>query len=358
MKNSLEATRMSVLDKLRAEEAEMERRMKGEEGNPSEEEIEATPTGEVENNDDDTFVEGDETFTEDGDDDGEGSAEATTQEPKAKPEAKPNQQQRVSWKKRYATYKASTDSTIYGLRQELASVKSELADKYDEIDELSKEISELKKNVSAGKDPFEGVISPEDREIIGDEAVDVIKKIIDSKPEDPRVTEMQKEIERYRKEKTESLRREQEKLKRESQSQFKDKLLAKVKNFETVDSDPEFHSYLQEIDEDSGVPRGKLFAAAVASRDVKGTARFYLDFESLKPKTREEILSSKVSPKGSNHSVVDDSGSKNKKTYKISEYEKFMTDLTKGKYRGREKEAKQIEASFDRALQEGRVVEG
>jgi hypothetical protein len=44
------------------------------------------------------------------------------------------------------------------------------------------------------------------------------------------------------------------------------------------------------------------------------------------------------------------------KTYKESEVQKFYADVTRGAYKGREKEAEALEAEYDLALNEGRII--
>lgn len=350
------------LERLKREEEEAEKAMFG----SGEEDLsdKETPSPDDEGSDDVEDNENDEsnsfthestkvtTQSEDTDDD-----EDDSDEDDESTQSKPTKKPRVSWKKRFASYKATTDSTIYSLRQELASTKSELADAYDSVDEMKKELASIKRQLTSSKDPYEGLVSDEDKELLGEEAINVIKKLASKKEEDPRIAQLQEELEELRKEKKKALKREQENFQVESQNKLKTGLLKLVPNFERIDMDPDFHKYLQGVDEDSGIPRSKLFASAVTSRDVKGTARFYLDFNSLKPKTREEILSSKVKPTGSGASSTDDSGNKGKKKmYHYQEYSKFMDDIGRGKYRGKEDEKKKWLAIYDRALEEGRMI--
>lgn len=326
---------MSKLDELKAEELELDRMMfGGGEEKPGEKPGEApAPSPEFE----------DEPLE---------SAEATAQAP-SRPETP--KKTRTSWKQRYTNYKASTDATLYQLRQDLAVIKAELADVYEERDKEKNNTLALQAELRKNKDPYEGVITDEDREIIGEEAVDVIKRVMDSKKEDPRLSELQKEVEEYKKDKLRKLRLDQENMRTQSQESLRDGLTKLVSNFESVDNDPKFNIYLSQVDEVSGIPRKDLFAAAVNARDIKGAARFYEDFNSLRPKTREEILAGKVSPSGGG-ATNSDSQQGGPKLHKFSDWSKFMDRVTKGHFKSSPKEKSRLTAMYDKAMAEGRMI--
>lgn len=355
---------MGILEKMRQEEAEMEKQIFGGEETPSGEEPEAPSPGESEENVDLTDLEEDNgevdfstTFDVD-DPSGQETDQDTDEEYESNtqgdPEPKPKQQ-RVSWKKRYSNYKAKTDSTIYNLRQELAETKNELADAYDSLDNLKKEMSQIRRDFESKRDPFEGIVSEEDKELLGEEAIEVIKKLATKKEADPRIELLEKELAEYKRERNKLLRKERDAFTAQSQSEFKTRLNKVVPSLETIDYDPKFHEFLKGIDEDSGVPRSQLFANAVKARDVKSTARFYLDFNSNKPKSKEEYLSSKVKPTGGGSSAPSGTGKK-QRMIPFSEYSKYMDDVGMGKYKGDKDTKAKLDAMYDKAIAEGRII--
>lgn len=346
---------MSQLDKLKEQEAELESLFYGEkEDNPSKEDDQTTDQDEIEatSQDDETeqglsFEESTEVITQDDD-------ETESEEDPVKPKRKG-----VSWKKRFTSYKASTDATIHSLRMEVAKYKSDLADAYDARNEAIREFNAFKKSIEDAKDPYDGIITAEDRELLGEEELEIIKKITkaNKQGDNSKVEALEAEVQNLRKQASDNMRKEKEDLSRMADERFRAGLEKAVDNFNEYDTDPNFVEWLNEIDIHSGEPRMKSFNIAVSNRDILGTAHFFNAYVAQKPKTKEEILSSKVKPVGSTGVASDTSINKgDKNVYSLKDYENFMTDVTRGKYKGREQEAKKIEARYDKAFYEGRIV--
>jgi hypothetical protein len=135
---------------------------------------------------------------------------------------------------------------------------------------------------------------------------------------------------------------------------LKTKLTSIVPNWSSIDTEPGFSKYLQEVDPISGNIRMNFFEKAIFNEDVVRVADFYKDYNSRKPKSREEILSRKVgvSGSGASESTVD-SADNQKKIYSIEEYSKIMDAISRGKYD--KKTAKIIEKRLDQAIMDGRV---
>lgn len=269
-------------------------------------------------------------------------------------------QVRTSWKKRFTSYKASTDQTIHQLRQEIARRKDEEEDLKEQVRTLSQQIISMRKEEKKSPEFLEDLVSKEEAELLGPEAVAVLKKfaakMVDKTQDNPEVNELHKELAELREErKREKKRREEEEQRLDIQA-FKEKLVRAVPDFDDIDPDPKFGEYLEGIDDASGMPRRSLYVTAIHGRDVLGVARFYNDFRKTKPKSRNEILEEGVSPEGrAAESVQLDDRRESKKRYHIADYEKLMDDYTKGIYKGREDEFKRIEKRFDKAFVEGRV---
>ena len=138
---------------------------------------------------------------------------------------------------------------------------------------------------------------------------------------------------------------------------FRQRLVAAIQDFEVIDLDQNFGEYLKGVDTASQMPRLHLYRQAIQSRDVLGVARFYNEYRETRPKSPEEFLEEQVVPEGDAAGPVSPEVNSNagKKRYHISEYESFMDDRTKGKWRGREKEAIKLEKMFDKAFMEDRM---
>lgn len=341
------------LAKLRSEEAELERKYYGkqEEENPKSKETKAPPQ-EVE----EESVKK-ETITTSFDDNDE------LPEVQDQSEEESEKKERVSWKKRYTSYKASTDETIHKLRLEVANLREAMLNKEEKTLAAQKENAKLKMEIERAKGDREEetIFSQEDEDILGPEAIAIMKKAMKaktgSKEESERIKLLEEQLELLRKKEIEAARQRREELAGQSMTRVKEKLTQVFPQWEQVDKDPKFSEYIKGIDELSGSTRQTLFTKALDSRDVGRLASFYKDFYKLtNPKGSKDILESMITPTGSNVSNVNPDSNR-KKNYSMKDYIRFMDDVSKGRFRGREREARQIEQRFDKALMEGRMVE-
>lgn len=277
-------------------------------------------------------------------------------EQEAEPFPKP--QQRTSWKQRYANYKASTDNTIYNLRKDNAALKLDVDNLQESMNDFRKKMKEEARAKVSSEDPFKDVFTQEDVDVLGPEAIEVMKRALNTTRQttptnNEELDELKAEMNKLKQDRRKSMEKEAASLEEETFDKFKVSLSKIVPTWTQIDVDPKFAEFIKGVDEYSGLPRKELFARSVHSRDARRTALFYEDYMKLMPKTKEQILSSKVTPTGSTSSSPPDS--RVPKSYSINDYESFMSDYAKGKYRGREKEAQILEAKFDRAFQEGRL---
>ncbi len=248
-------------------------------------------------------------------------------------ESKPK---RVSWKKRYSTYKASSDATIYQLRQELAQSTLIVSELRDQVDELRKV------QLEANPDQFRSAFSEEDVNIFGEEALQSMQKATESI-----VAPIKQELEDTRKK---LKAREQADIQSQSVSAkqiFITKLANLVPDYEEIDVDPAFAKWVQLPDPASGFQRLHLFKTAEANGDVGRVAGFMTQFKEEtqgKPDPLETHITPTTSAKAS-------APTRNESTQMTQAYiDKFYNDAAKGLYKGREKLAQEIEAKIDKAL--------
>lgn len=335
-----------IVEKLREEEKAAEELMFGTGEDPSKE---ALPT------DDDSQELEFEVAHEDPTDD-QGVPEEIDPTP-----AQPERKQRTNWKKRFTNYKATTDDTISSLRKDLAALNVKVQEQSAALTKLRRENYELSIAHSSKKeeDDFEDIFSQEDRDLIGTEAIDIIKKAVKAGQVNKTDTQdaLREEIAELKAERVRLAKKEQQELEDASFKELQRKLRTIVPDWEVIDVQPQFVEYLREKDTYSTKSRGDLLAIAIRTGDVANVARFYKDFKALQPASREEVLSNRVTPEGGAGAGldIDENGKAHQKIYSINEYNIFMDSITKGEWKGREKEAKKIEAIYDRAFMEGRL---
>lgn len=257
---------------------------------------------------------------------------------------------RTSWKKRYTNYKTSTDQKLFQLRRENADLSERVARLTAKQEELLVAI----KNTKKPEDTFRGAITPEDEELLGTEAIDVMKRATDAATAD-----LKAELEQLRRDKVDRARREAEVARESSTADLMSRLDNVVEGWQDIDEDPKFGNYLDQVDPLSGLTRKVLFGNSISAGDVEGVARFYRGYADTLPPTRESILERKVAPIGEGAgTTVDETINPRVKTYSISEYENVYESLNKGDYKSQAEKKQLLEraALLDKAFIEGRIT--
>lgn len=258
---------------------------------------------------------------------------------------------RASWKARFSSYKAATDKTISNLRKENQLLLSNIKEAREKIDTLSEKVATL---LSKDEDMFSGVVTSEDIEMIGPEAIDVVKKTTKKATENA-VSPLIKEIERL---KEKERRRDQnildEKIKADYGSFLKE-LGVLVPDYATIDKDPKFKSFLEEYDPQTGEKRVDIFRRSEDYLDAPRIAEFFLDFKDSLPKSKRSILEENITPEGSHSGRNQVTTNLEKESFSQAEVDKFFSDYSKGLYKNKEKEANLIEARITKAYMSGNI---
>lgn len=152
---------------------------------------------------------------------------------------------------------------------------------------------------------------------------------------------------------------------RNTAEQFWSRLGQAVPNWQDVNKDPDFHTWLLQIDPLTGVTRQQHLEEAQDNYDSGRVAAFFNAYTSLKGDNSQNTnaqsnrsaseLEKQVAP-GRSRSTQTAAGSSEPKTYTRAQIEKFYSDVQKGKYRGREKERDRTERDIFAAQQDGRIV--
>jgi len=260
-------------------------------------------------------------------------------EPDQKPSEQPAaQQQEHDWQKRFIGYKTKMDQEVHLLRQQLNT--------------SSKLLEDAKKQLDANKpDPFHGAVTDDDLSKIDPDATDVVKKLISSAV-NRATAPLQARLDAFesgqKKAQEETARGQVE----EAKLDFHSRMLAKKKNYQQIDDNLQFQSWLQDIDQDTGRIRINLYLSAAERGDVVRVAELQSQWEKETAKPTNP-LENKVEPstmRGREQSTAQP------KTYTQADVEKFYYDKKLGKYKGREDEAKRIEVDIFAAQNEGRIL--
>ena len=277
------------------------------------------------------------------------TTELVTQDPEPSKET-PNEPEREDWEKRYKNLRASRDENLWKTKQDLANAM-------ERIQSLQREVSELKaKAPSSTVDPFEGIFTEEDEDTLGPATLATMKKVT-QKATEAATAPLRKELEEERQRRVKNDASMVERLKRENYSEFLGKIAKAEPDWEAINFDKGFIAYMEDLDYD-GIPRKTYFAEAEAQGNAALVIRYMKEYKQWKSgkKPKTDPLASKVAPtgEGSGSNAVP----KEKVPERISRayIDKFYSDLTRGKYKGRHSEAEAIEAKIEKAVMEGRVV--
>ena len=154
----------------------------------------------------------------------------------------------------------------------------------------------------------------------------------------------------------------QQQQKSSSEKQFWDDLNREVPNWSDINKNPDFQSWLLEIDPLTGINRQTYLEDAQRKLDSGRVINFFTAFAQVngidnsardKSATQSAELQKQVAPK---RGRAGQPVSNEARTYTPKDIEKFFSDVRKGKYKGREDERARMERDIFAAQQENRIV--
>jgi hypothetical protein len=258
---------------------------------------------------------------------------------------------RQSWKTRFTNYKASTDRTISNLRKENQNLIAQLESARTKIDDLSNKVATAYKQ---SEDIFNGIVSPEEIDLIGPEAVDVVKKAT-KKATDSAIAPLREELDRL---KAKELERQKKAIDDKVQSNYKNflsRLKDQVPDYSTIDKDPKFSEFMASEDPVTGEKRIDQFRRAEDYLDADRVAEFFMEYKDSLPRSKKDVLEEHITPDG-NRSGGTPLNSPEKTSFSVAEVNKFFSDFSKGVYKNRPKEAEDIEARITKAYMNGKIL--
>lgn len=265
-------------------------------------------------------------------------------------ETESEKKQRASWKLRFKNYKASTDKTISNLRKENSELYSRVASCTTKIDELSLVIAELK---GQRKDVYSELITQEDIDMIGPEAIDIIKKT-NKKATEAALSPLKEEIAKLKMKELESIKRASEERRKAEYGRFTADLGRLVPDYQALNIDSGFEKYMMDTDEATGERRLDVFRRAEDYLDAERVADFFNDYKASMPRSKKEMLEDKLTPNSNSSSSAPINSKRD--TFTIKEVDKFFDDVNKGLYKNKRKEADEIEAKITRAYIDGNIT--
>ena len=150
--------------------------------------------------------------------------------------------------------------------------------------------------------------------------------------------------------------------KKSGEQTFWSTIASEVPNWSDINNDPDFQSWLLEIDPLTGISRQTYLEDAQKNLDANRGVTFFRTWEGATGKTntaqvdrttQQSQLQKQVAPGRSRNNGVKASGQN--RTYTPNDIQEFYPDVRKGKYKGRDDERGRIERDIFAAQQEGRI---
>ena len=148
-----------------------------------------------------------------------------------------------------------------------------------------------------------------------------------------------------------------------SEDRFWTSLTQAVPDWQQINNDQDFQTWLLEVDPLTGNSRQRFLEQAQQALDVNRVVAFFNTFKTLTGKTPNtnaqsnrsaSELEKQVAPGRSRGSSAPTS--QTAKTYTPGDIKKFFSDVQKGKYKGRESERDRLERDIFAAQREGRIA--
>lgn len=250
------------------------------------------------------------------------------------------------WEQKYKTLKGMYDAEVPRLHADLRELKAQ-------VDSLRK-ASETKPVEAVKPKAAEKLVTDADVEAFGSDLIEVQRKVA-------------REVAAEFRGELDAMRAENDKLREQltstgtqvSEASFEQRLYRMVPDFETVNADPKWIAWLNEVDPLLRAPRSSVAQQAFNRGDAEGVAHYVAMFKkSVAPveptadKTTE--LELQIQPNRSATSTPPTS--QKGKVYTNADIEKMFRKATDLGVKGRTDEAKKLEAEIDAAFMEGRVT--
>lgn len=260
------------------------------------------------------------------------------------------------WKERFSKLKTSRDATIHQQRQQMDEMRAQLQGMQEQL--ANKEVDDLKASVTSPVSSGE-ILTEDEITLMGEENLAIISKIVNHVV-GVRVQDLI-QYQDKRQQAADTQRQQEAAQQSEAQQRansFKSKLTELVPDWIELDNDPAFNIWATETDEVSGTKRLDLMISAFQTHDVVRVAEFYNMFKATlnPPDPRGNQLLPDTSRSAPPPLTAGMPPGVTGKVWTTAEIDQFYKLRTLGKFKGREAEARAIEADiFAAQKQPGRI---
>lgn len=251
----------------------------------------------------------------------------------------------------------------------LHSQNKELQQRVQQMEQLLSTLSseqQQSKSTQGMTEAEQRLVSDQDVEEYG-ESIDIMRKVSREEymPVTQKIAQLEKYLEQLQSNVVPQVNNLAQQQKASTEQQFWSQLSSAVPNWREVNDDPDFQTWLLEVDPLFGIRRQTMLEDAQRNFDAERVVNFFKTWtgqtgrgeaKAAQNSQRSSELEKQVAP-GRARSAASSTAS-DAKTYSPEDIKKFFNDVRQGKYKGREKERDRMERDIFAAQAEGRIVNG
>jgi hypothetical protein len=252
------------------------------------------------------------------------------------------------WERKYKTLQGLFNAEVPKLQSQNKELAAKLHDAIERMEKLAQQPAKVETPPAPSMDP-------KDVEEFGQDLVEMVQRQVRSflggvaQKLDATVSDFENRITQLE----HAVRGASQTAAVTAEEMFFSKLVSVVPDWEQINADDRFLTWLAEADPVYGQPRQAALTAAQQALDANRVAAVFNAFKALLPsRPKTDPLDKQVSPKtaaSAPPTVVE------KPVYTQAQIQKFYLDVAQRKYQGREREMQQIEEAINQAIAEGRV---
>ena len=260
-----------------------------------------------------------------------------------------------TWEQKYRTLQGMYNTDV----PRLNSANRDLNSRVEQLESLLSTMNNQQE--APAEAPVEKLITEDDVKEYGD-SIDVMRKAAKEEVagELARVKQLEAEIEKL-KGVVPQVQQVQQQQKTTAEQNFWNVLNKEVPDWNEVNSNPDFQSWLLEVDPLTGMTRQTYLEDAQKKLDPMRVATFFSTYkkatgtanDARETHSSNTELAKQVAPGRGRSAKPTASGGK---TYTPADIKKFFEDVRFGRYKGREEERGKIERDIFAAQQEGRIT--
>lgn len=262
-----------------------------------------------------------------------------------------------TFEKRYRSLQGMYNAEVPRIHAE----KRELRNRVQQLEQL---IASMNAAPATPQEPAQKLVTEQELEDYGD-SIEVMRKVFreEMSSKDAEIDDLKRLVRQMQGTVVPQVHQLSQDYAVSSEQRFWADLQMAVPDWQEINGDQEFQSWLLEVDPLTGISRQTYLDDAQRTKDAQRVAKFFTTWKGMTggqgARTQRETqpaseLERQVAP-GRGRS----GGSKPQgeaKTYTSDDIKKFFSDVQKGKYKGREAERNRIERDIFAAQREGRIV--